>query len=206
VNDATIEVMMDEGAPPSSALRDQASHDLVEADLIPAIARGDERALRQLYERNAPWLAVRLRRSLPASAVEDVLQETFLAAWRGAARYQGTGDPGAWLWGIARRQAALWLRSHGRVDASFDDALATTRDTGRDPSLEAIARLDLQQAFAAAGHPGSASRDLARRVFIDDQPLAEIAADLEIPTGTVKSRVFKLRKAMQQALGKEVER
>ena len=70
----------------------------------------------------------------------------------------------------------------------------------------AISRLELQQAFAAAGAPGSARRDLAHRVFLDDQPLHEIAADLEIPTGTVKSRIFAMRRAMKQALGKDVER
>jgi RNA polymerase sigma-70 factor (ECF subfamily) len=173
--------------------------------LIVAIAAGDEAALRALYERDAPWLSVRLRRSLPVSAVEDVLQETFLAAWRGAARYQGSGELGGWLWGIARRQSALWLRKHGRPDLAFDDAINHVRTATDDPSREAISRIELQQAFAAAGAPGSAQRDLARRVFLDDQPLGEIAADLEIPTGTVKSRIFAMRRAMKQALGKDVE-
>jgi RNA polymerase sigma-70 factor (ECF subfamily) len=173
--------------------------------LVLAIAEGQEWALRQLYERDAPWLAARLRRTLPASAVEDVLQETFLAAWRGAARYQGTGELGGWLWGIARRQAALWLRRHGRPEVAFDDAVDHSQAAAGDPAREAISRLELQQAFAAVGAPGSARRDLARRVFLDDQPLGEIAADLEIPTGTVKSRIFAMRRAMKQALGKDVE-
>ncbi|MBA3378005.1 MAG: RNA polymerase sigma factor [Chloroflexia bacterium] len=176
-----------------------------DAALIAAVANGDERALRQFYERNAPWLAVRLRRSLPVSAVEDVLQETFLAVWRGAARYAGSSEPGGWLWGIARRQAALWLRKHGRTDLSFDEANGHVSESSADPAHQAIARLELQKAFAAAGNPGSASRDLARRVFIEDQSLVDIAADLEVPTGTIKSRVFKLRQTMKQALGREVE-
>ncbi|HWV34790.1 MAG TPA: sigma factor, partial [Thermomicrobiales bacterium] len=88
--------------------------------LIAAIARGEERALRILYERHAPWLAVRLRRTLAASAVEDVLQETFLAVWRGAGRYQSTGDVAAWLWGIGRRQAATWARKHGNPTLALD--------------------------------------------------------------------------------------
>ncbi|MDQ3656722.1 MAG: sigma-70 family RNA polymerase sigma factor [Chloroflexota bacterium] len=174
--------------------------------LIAAVANGDERALRQFYERNAPWLAVRLRRTLPVSAVEDVLQETFLAVWRGAASYAGSGEAGGWLWGIARRQAALWLRKHGRTDVSFDEAIGAIKGSSADPAHEAIARLELQQAFAAAGNPGSASRDLARRVFIEDQSLVDIAADLDVPTGTIKSRVFKLRQTMKLSSGREVER
>src|SRR5437588_11839657 len=78
--------------------------------LMAAVARGDHVALRELFVRHAPWLAARLRRLLPADAVEDVLQETFIAVWRGARSYQPAGTLGAWLWGIARRQGALWAR------------------------------------------------------------------------------------------------
>jgi len=197
--------MMDNDASTSSAPRDHPQPVVPDLDLIRAVAAGDERALRQIYERNAPWLAVRLRRTLPIAAVEDVLQETFLAVWRGAHRYTGSGELGGWLWGIARRQAAMWLRAHGRIDASFDEVIGLARDTGIDPSNQAIARIELQQAFAAAGAPGSQGRDLARRVFIEDQSLVDIAADLDIPAGTVKSRVFNLRQRMKQALGKEVD-
>ena len=86
--------------------------------LLTAIAAGDDQALRTLFERHAPWVAGRLRRAMPASAVEDVVQETFVAVWRGASGYRHTGEAGAWIWGIARRQAALWARRHGRADHS----------------------------------------------------------------------------------------
>jgi RNA polymerase sigma-70 factor, ECF subfamily len=88
-------------------------------ELIARLAGGDDTALRELFSRHAPWLAARLRVILPAADVEDVLQETFLAVWRGASAYQpqAEGSGGGWLWGIARRQAAMWLRRHGRSDA-----------------------------------------------------------------------------------------
>ena len=63
--------------------------------------------------------------------VEDVLQETFLAAWRGARGYRPQGTPGGWLWVIARRQAALLLRRRGpaglELPASGDAAGAGGR-------------------------------------------------------------------------------
>jgi len=197
---------MDDDASTSSATRDHLESVVTDLDLIRAVATGNELALRQIYERNAPWLAARLRRSLPVSAVEDVLQETFLAVWRGAHGYTGLGELGGWLWGIARRQSALWLRAHGRIDASFDELFGSGAEFGVDPSHQAIARIELQQAFAAAGAPGSQSYDLARRVFLEDRSLVEIAAELDVPTGTIKSRVFKLRQRMKQAPGKEIER
>ena len=54
-------------------------------ELIAALAAGDDTALRELFTRHAPWLAARLRTALAPADVEDVLQETFLAVWKGAA-------------------------------------------------------------------------------------------------------------------------
>jgi hypothetical protein len=59
-------------------------------ELIARLAGGDDGALRELFERHAPVLAARLRAVLPPSDVEDVLQETFLAARKGA----GPGSSG----------------------------------------------------------------------------------------------------------------
>ncbi|MFL6125416.1 RNA polymerase sigma factor [Actinophytocola sp.] len=66
-----------------------------------------------MFSRHAPWLAARLRRVLATHAVEDVLQETFVAVWQGAGSYQPDGRAAAWLWRIARRQAALWVHRNG---------------------------------------------------------------------------------------------
>src|SRR5580704_16984746 len=63
-------------------------------ELIAAVARGDDAALRELFARHAGWLAARLRAALPAADVEDALQETFLAVWQGAGGYRPGGAPG----------------------------------------------------------------------------------------------------------------
>jgi RNA polymerase sigma-70 factor (ECF subfamily) len=174
-----------------------------DTELLAAVAGGDERALRALYERHAGWLAIRLRRALPAAAVEDVLQETFVAAWRGAGRFQGTGEVGGWLWGIARRQAALWARREGRVELVLDEALHRATD---DPASAAASRADVERAFDTLGPRGSPARRLARMVLVEDRPLAEVARELDVPVGTVKSRLHKLRRQLQAALGKDEQR
>lgn len=177
--------------------------DAREGRLIAAVANGDDAALRALFERHAPWLAARLRRVLPAAAVEDVLQETFIAAWRGARSYAGEGAAGAWLWGIARRQAALWARKHGRAEAALLDALIADP---ADPAAAAIERADLERAFATLGQGEAASRELARLALVEERPVAEIAARLGIPAGTVKSRMHALRRRLRAALrGEEGE-
>jgi RNA polymerase sigma-70 factor (ECF subfamily) len=167
-----------------------------DAALIDAIANGDDAALRTLFERHAAWLAARLRRTLPADAVEDVVQETFLAIWRGAGRYQAEGAVGAWLWGIARRQGALWARAHGRYVAEF--AFETASED--DPAMHAIRAVDLAAALATLGPEGAERRELVRMVYVEDRPLTEVAQRLGIPQGTVKSRLFKARQRLRAAL------
>jgi RNA polymerase sigma-70 factor, ECF subfamily len=166
--------------------------------LIAAVAAGDEGALRALFRTNAPWLAGRLRRSLPAHAVEDVLQETFVAVWRGARGYQSQGRPGAWLWRIAARQAALWLRRNGcagspQVDAEAGSAIV-------DPGEAATDRAGLAAAVDTLGPVGSPDRELWRLLYVEDRPVAEVARRLRIPEGTVKSRAYRVRRLLRIAL------
>lgn len=162
--------------------------------LVRGVAAGDEGALRELFDRHAPWLAARLRRSLPADAVEDVLQETFIAVWRGAGKYGGEGAVGAWVWGIARRQAALWARKHGRPEVEFEPA------TAEDPAAVATSRADLDRALEKLGPEGGEQRELARLILIEDRSVADAAARLDIPEGTVKSRMYKIRCLLRASL------
>lgn len=162
--------------------------------LLAAVAQGDPGALRELFDRHSPWLAARLRSFLPAEAVEDVLQETFIAVWRGADRYRGCAEVGAWMWGIARKQAAMWLRKRGRPEVTLDAR------TLEDPATTATRTVDLEEALATVGPEGSEQRELVRLVFIEDRSIADVAAQLGIPAGTVKSRVFKVRQLLQAAL------
>lgn len=169
--------------------------------LLAAVAAGDDGALRALFERHAPWVAGRLRRVLAASAVEDVVQETFLAVWRGARGYRGGGEVGAWIWGIARRQAALWARKHGRADLERSLEPTMERPGTDDPAATAANRADLERALATLGPAGDPQRELVRLVFVEDRPLADIARLLGVPEGTIKSRVFAVRRRLKAALG-----
>lgn len=170
-------------------------------DLIAAMARGDDSALRELFARHAPWLAVRLRSILPAADVEDVLQESFLAAWRGARGYRPQGSPGGWLWGITRRQAALWLRRRGPQGlplAGHDDLPAA------DPAEAALARAELTEAVRALGPQGSVTQEVWRLMYVEDRTVTEVAGLLGVPEGTVKSRAHRVRRLMRAVLTQPV--
>jgi RNA polymerase sigma-70 factor (ECF subfamily) len=173
-------------------------------DLIAALAGGDDAALRELFTRHAPWLAARLRLILPAAEVEDVLQESFLAVWRGARGYRPEGSPGGWLWGITRRQAALWLRRRGRDGSPVAAATGHGGRPADDPAEGALARAELAEAVRALGPDGSTMQEVWRLMYVEDRTVTEVAELMGVPEGTVKSRAHRVRQLMRSVLQQPV--
>lgn len=168
--------------------------------LIARIAAGDDGALRDLFARHAPWMAARLRVVLPALEVEDVLQETFLGVWRGAVRYRPEGKAAGWLWGIARRQAALFLRRRGPAELVLPAVVEADLSGVEDPTEAVLSRMDLEHAVAALGPPGCPDRETWKLLYVEDRPVAEVAALMGVPEGTVKSRAHRARRQLRAAL------
>lgn len=110
------------------------------------------------------------------------MQDTFIAVWRGAGRYQSQGEVGA------------WLRKHDRHDPVFEI------EDANDATMAVVQRADLQQALARLGPTGAEPRELARLVFIEERSVRDVARILEIPEGTVKSRVHRLRRRLRAYL------
>ena len=153
-------------------------------ELIAAVAAGDDTALRELFARHAPWLAARLRAVLPAADVEDVLQETFLAVWQGARRYRPEGAAAAWLWGIARRQAAQWLRRRGRAaDARWRPWLKSAPGRPRPGRGRRCTRAELADAVEALGLQGRRNAKSGGWSTSRTAPVAEVAELMGVPAG-----------------------
>jgi RNA polymerase sigma-70 factor (ECF subfamily) len=93
---------------------------------------------------------------------------------------------------IARNQAALLLRRRGPLTAPLEEA---ARPGGIDPAEAALARTEI--AAALAGPEG----DVLRLMYVEDRPVAEVAALLGVPAGTVKSRAHRARRLLRTALG-----
>jgi len=138
---------------------------------------------------------------------EDVVQETYLRAFRSWVTFQTGTDVKRWLFTIARN---VFLRSkeRGQREVSLDGDGAEAVDAaqanetwlrrGLDPLL---ARSDLAPAIRAAlgGLPGS-FRSVVTLVDLEDQSYEDAAAVLGIPVGTVRSRLFRGRKLLQERL------
>jgi RNA polymerase sigma-70 factor (ECF subfamily) len=174
--------------------------------LIQRVAGGDEAALRELLFRHGPWLGARLRALMPAADVEDVLQETFLAVWRGAGGYRPQGAAGGWLWGIARRQAALLLRRRGPSTAALIESETAAGEGLCDPAEIAQWQADVEAAVSSLGSAEGQKRELFRLLYEEDRPIAEVARLLGVPVGTVKSRAHRVRRLLRAGLGDHLGR
>ncbi|GAQ57730.1 RNA polymerase sigma factor [Streptomyces acidiscabies] len=173
-----------------------------DGELLRAIAAdGDRHAFEELYRRYAPWLAARLRsRCSDSGTVDDVVQETFLAVWRGKARYHEEGDVAGWLWRIGARRLVDALRRDG-ARGRIRQALARLRHrdevSAEDRVLTGVEHGDLAGALARLSPE---LRAALQATVIDGLSTREAAALLGIPAGTVKTRAMRARKQLREAL------
>lgn len=166
-----------------------------DADLVAAVGHGDALALRELYERHAPWLLVRLsHRCADPALVEEVLQDTFLAVWKGARRYRGQGEVPAWIWGIGIRRLIDRLRRH-RTMTLFDPL--AYEPSAEDQVLLGIEHGDLA---GALDRLSPELRAVLQATVLDGLTSREAGRLLGIPAGTVKTRLMRARRELREGL------
>lgn len=174
-------------------------------ELLRRTVAADERAFEQLYVRYARALLAYaeglLRERGPA---EEALQETFIAVWRSAGSYEGRSTVRTWLFGICRRQSLKRMRGRVPVPRPLEDAVNVPA-AEPDPPAVALARADAAAVGAALGTLAPAHREVLDLIFTAGLSNAEVAEVLEIPVGTVKSRLFNARAVLARALPVEAE-
>lgn len=168
-------------------------------ELLHAVADGDTGALDELYQRHAPWLSVRLaRRCNDDSVVADVLQDTFVAVWRGAGSYRGEGEVAGWLWGVAVRRLVSRLRRRGaRAEVPFEDVRSGPEASVEEQVLAGVEYGDLGSALARLSPE---MRAVVQATVLDGLTAREAACLLGIPTNTVKTRLFRAKAQLRREL------
>lgn len=166
---------------------------------ITAAQRGDTDAFESIVRRYQPevWrLAVHIVRD--ERLAEDVVQEAFVRVFRFLPRFKGDSAFTTWLYSITRNCALDVLKSSGRQTRVTERLSETHIETQVDPSL----RFDIKQAITAL--PLELREPL---VLVDlfEITYAEVSGILGVPTGTVKSRVFRARSILVKALGPETQ-
>jgi RNA polymerase sigma-70 factor, ECF subfamily len=159
-----------------------------EQKLWKRISEGDAAAFDVFYRENAPCLVRFFRHMVGSlSAAEDMAQETFVQIWK---RPQGfdpeRGSLRAYLFGVARKQAAEWWRRQKPADE-----LGEIEE--RSFSLESTSILG-----DAFGRLPEEQRMLLWLREVEGQSYAELAVVFDIPVGTIRSRLFAAREALRE--------
>jgi RNA polymerase sigma-70 factor (ECF subfamily) len=178
------------------------------AALIAAIAaRGDRAAFARLFEYFAPRIKTYMQRSgLTEAGAEELAQETMLTVWRKAALFDpASAGAGAWIFAIARNLRIDAFRRenrHGGVTLSEIEAEFDIDDTPLPDSQLAAAQSEAR-VRSALKLLGSDQLRVVELSFFEEKAHAEIAQLLEIPLGTVKSRLRLAMNRLRSLLGDE---
>lgn len=165
-----------------------------DTELVGRIAGGDISVLGVLYDRHARDLLRFIRRHSPAEDAEDILQNTFLRALEVARRFEPGSSARPWLFGISiqvlrerrrslRRWGALLASLAARPPRVSPEPSATTRDLDR-----------------ALGRLSDAKRSVVLLAEVEGFSCGEIAEILDVPLGTVWTRLHHARRALKKSL------
>jgi RNA polymerase sigma-70 factor (ECF subfamily) len=182
-------------ARPQSGLR--AAPQAPDPDVMRRLATGDLGALGELYDRyHEPIRRFFARATSDAEDVDDLVHATFLAAAKTAGRYDGRPSCRPWLIGIA----AQFLRRRRRTVGRFLEVLSSLRGSRAaiaDPRPSLEARGDIERAL---GRVSEVKRITLLMSEVEGLSCAEIAAALEVPIGTVWTRLHAARRELRRAL------
>jgi RNA polymerase sigma-70 factor (ECF subfamily) len=174
------------------------SDETSDAALVALVATGSSVALEALYRRHAAWLTIRLsRRCSDPALVDEVLQDTFVAVWRNAGKYRGTGEPAAWLWGIAIRRLIDAFRRRPRPTSVVTEADLGLVASAEDWVLLGVEHGDLA---GALGRLSPELRIVVQATVLDGLTTREAGQLLGLPSGTVKTRMMRARQALRKEL------
>ncbi len=160
--------------------------------LVALVARGDEDALAELYDRVgrvAYGLALRVLRD--ERHAEDAVQEAFLQVWRSAASFRAErAKASTWILTLVHRRAVDLVRREERrqVDPLTDDSAAGVAPEETDEA--AWLRFERERVQAALKQLPDMQREALELAYYGGFSQSELAERLGVPLGTIKSRMF----------------
>ncbi len=175
----------------------------LEPQIVEGLQNGDQQAIASLYDEYAPSLyGIVLRIVRSEGLAQDVVQDAFVKAWRNGSRYDASkGTLFTWLLNIARNTAIDKTRSLGYQKAAKSEALQ--------PELENDRRFSTGTAIDGIGlremvHKLEKKyRTVVELAYFQGYTQQEIAAALELPLGTVKSRVRIAVRELRKIFGEQ---
>jgi RNA polymerase sigma-70 factor (ECF subfamily) len=168
-----------------------------------AIGQGDALAFASLYDECSPSVYGLIRRIVrDRSQSDEVLQEVMLEVWRLAPRFDpGLGTAWAWIMTIAHRRAVDRVRSEVAERARIDRVSAKVTPMPASAHEEVVDALDRQRVRVALGELTELQRSSIELAYFGGLSQTEIATLLDVPLGTVKTRIRDGLIRLRDALG-----
>lgn len=180
---------------------------LADEELMVLVAGADAAAYEVLYDRHAgAAYSLAYRICGERAGADDATQDAMLAVWRGAGGYRRhLGSVRSWILTIAHHRAIDHVRRRGRLSDRqvHDDALAERLPAADDTEAQALERENGREVRQLLGALPAEQRRIVELAFYGGFSQSELAGLLDLPLGTVKSRMRlalgKLRRAAEQA-------
>lgn len=165
-----------------------------EESLINKSKEGDEKAFAELIEEYQPKIFAHILSMVKSeSSAEDLTQESFIAAYRNIATFQKRASFFTWLWRIAHNKALGWLRSQKK-----EHVLEFKEEIYYPPEVE-----EEKESISELLQFLPKRQEIVYRLFeLENLSQKEIASQLNIPLGTVRSRIHYARKNLIKLLSK----
>lgn len=142
----------------------------------------------------------RLGHPLPASEVEEAVQETAIAVWRRWASYSGRSSPESWAFGVARLALLGRMRTLDRERSSIRRISGELELEDSEPSRTPIETAFRRSLDELLGQAGTTDADILRQRFLARRSFREIAAALGRPEASVRSRLHRALPAARKRL------
>ena len=186
--------------------RGESSSELSDRQLVDLCLRGNTQSFAKLYQRHQTRVRSTLYQLCGAEVLDDLVQEVFLRAWKGLSKFRQTAQFSTWLyritWNVACDRRKSFAIGRSRTVSTDDAQLQNIPDKAYDsissPSLTSLHYQDLvQRGLEQLSHD---HRTVVVLHDLEELPQKEVAEVLDIPVGTVKSRLFHARAALRQFL------
>ena len=170
---------------------------------IASVALGDHEAYRRLYDATSPKLfAIALRILREESRAEDVLQDSFVNVWNGAAGYNASlSAPMTWMVTIVRNRALDYIRRTDRRAVELDEDLEAVLESGQPTPADLASRgQDAAALQICLKRLDAGQRQAIAFAYFQGLTHSELAATLRIPIGTVKTWIRRGLEKMRRCL------
>ena len=168
-------------------------------ELLEAWRGGDRKAGSELFDRHFHALRRFFRNKVSnETEADELMQRTFMGCVQGVARFRGEASFRTWLFGVARNVLREWIRE--RVRSPVDFGSQSLADLGAGPSTALAKQREQRALLEALRHIPLESQVVLELYFWEQLQAKELALILEMPVGTVRSRIRKAKDELRVAL------